>query len=131
MSICKICNEDLYNKITFSNLFQFRYTVHSKCVNKLIINNDRIAFPIDGNIVYYDYIFKDIKSTHNLEYLESEYFQYIIIRNTINVDWSMLIYYEQGLFDDFSEDDMLILFSLANTPILIVSVIYYDLSSIF
>lgn len=131
MSVCKICNEDLYKKITFSNIFQFGYTVHSDCINNLLINSDRIAFPIDGNIVYYDYIFKDIKSTYNIEYLESEYFQYIFTRNTKEIDWSIIIFYERGLFDDFSEDDKLILFSLANTPILIVSLIYYDLSSFF
>lgn len=131
MKKCKICNEDLYRTISFNNLFRIDYVVHEECINNLVINNDRAAFPILNNIVYYDYLFYDRDNKLNIEYLENEYFIKLFNRNLVENDWSIIIVYSEGLFNDFSQDDMRILFSLANTPILIVSVIYYDFSTLF
>lgn len=131
MNNCKICNEDLYKDISIRNIFKLNYTVHDKCINNLMINNDRLVFPIENNMIYYDYIFHHINSEYNMEYLESHYLKKVLSRNLDNSDWSIIIYYEDGLFTAFTDNDKLILFSLANSPILVVSLIYYDLSSIF
>ncbi len=128
MNKCKICNKDLYQDISFKNIFKINYTVHSNCLDNIVINNDSAAFPIDGNTVYYDYLFFEIREDYNFEYLEEKYLSILIQRNIESMNWSILIFYERGLFDGFSSDDMQILFSLANSPILIISFIYYDMS---
>lgn len=131
MAKCMICNDDLYKNISYNNLFRMNYTVHDSCINNLIINTDRIAFPVEGNIIYYDYLFYDLNSNYNIEYLEEKYLRKLYIRNLENRDWSIIIFYKEGLFADFSYDDIQILFSLVNVPVLIISVIYYDMSKIF
>ena len=131
MSKCKICNKELYEKISFINLFNNKYTVHTECINNIVINTDREAFPVQGKLIYYDYLFYDINPTYNFEYLEVEYMQILFQRNLVNYDWSIIIFYEEGVFDAFSDSDLQILFSLSNKPVLIISIIYSDMSSIF
>lgn len=130
MNKCMICNEELYDKISFLNIFKLNYSVHDKCIKNIIINSDRTIFPITNNIVYYDYLFFELDSKYNLEYLEYKYLNILFDKILLNSDWSMIIYLEDGLFEGFSYSDMQILFSLANSPILIVSFIYYDLSTV-
>ena len=131
MAKCMICNDDLYENISFTNLFRMNYTVHDNCVKSLIINTDRVAIPVEANIVYYDYLFYDINNDYNFEYLEDKYLERLYIRNLENRDWSIIIFYEEDLFINFSYSDIQILFSLANMPVLIFSIIYYDLSKFF
>ena len=131
MAKCMICNDDLYKNVSFNNLLKMNYTVHDSCINYLIINNDRAAFPMNDNIVYYDYLFYDLKSDYNFQYLETKYMSKLYDRNLDNKDWSIIIYYEDGLFADYSYNDIQILFSLANMPVLIISLIYHDFSEVF
>jgi len=131
MSKCKICNKELYKKISFTNLFDNKYTVHIECLNNIVINNDREAFPMDGKLIYYDYLFYDINSTYNFEYLESKYMQILFKRNLISDDWSIIIFYVEGLFEAFSDSDLQILFSLSKKPVLIISILYSDMSGVF
>ncbi len=86
---------------------------------------------MQGKLIYYDYLFYDINPTYNFEYLEVEYMQILFQRNLVNYDWSIIIFYEEGVFDAFSDSDLQILFSLSNKPVLIISIIYSDMSSIF
>lgn len=131
MKICKICNENLYKDITFENIFKNNYTVHASCINNLVFNNDRIAIPINNNLIYYDYVFQDLNENYNYDYLEMKYMNKLLINNIDKSDWSIIIYYESGLFDSFKDIDLLILFSLSNSPFLIVSLIFHDFSKIF
>ena len=131
MSKCKICNKELYEKTSFVNLFTNNYTVHIECMNNIVINSDREAFPFEDKLIYYDYLFYDISPTYNFEYLESKYMNILFSRNLLISDWSIIIYYEEGLFDDFSESDLQILISLSNMAVLVISSIYYDLSRVF
>ncbi len=130
MEKCRICNGDLYEIISFENIFKNKYSVHTKCYDSLIFNNDRIVIPITNNIIYYDCLFLNINANYNSEYLEAIYMGNLIYKNMKNRDWSVIIYYEEGLFDGFLHNDMLILFSLSNFPFLLISYIYYDLSII-
>jgi len=131
MRKCKICNKDLYQTITFNNLFKLNYSVHDNCVNSLVINSDRIVFPISNNLIYYDYIFYEINDSYNLQYLETKYMCDLLFKNINNKDWSIILFYEEGLFGSFKQNEFLILFALSKLPVLIVSLIYYDLSIIF
>lgn len=131
MKICKICNENLYKDITFENIFKNNYTVHASCINNLVFNNDRITIPINNNLIYYDYVFQDLNENYNYDYLEMKYMNKLLINNIDKSDWSIIIYYESGLFDSFKDIDLLILFSLSNSPFLIVSLIFHDFSKIF
>jgi len=131
MTKCKLCNKNLYEKINFSNVFKINYSVHINCINKLIINNDRIAFPFYNKIIYYDYLIYDVNPTYNIEYIEHKYLSILYTRNMKNIDWSIIIFYEDGLFNQFCDNDLEILFSLANFPVLIISVIFYDMGIIF
>ena len=131
MSKCKICKGDLYQTISFQNIFKNNYSVHDECMNNIVINSDRTVFPITGNTVYFDYIFFEVNSRYDYEYLEQEYMHILLSRNLMNKNWSIIIQYEKGLFDAFSPNEFLILFSLASSPILIVSLVFVDLSVVF
>jgi len=130
MDFCKICNKSLYEKISFINIFKSNYTVHDKCLSNLRFNNDTLSIPIANNLIHYDYLFDYILDEHKSVYLEQKYMSIIYSRNLSTNDWSILIYYENGLFDDFSGDDFLILFSLSNNPFLVISLTYFELSNI-
>ncbi len=131
MKICKICNEDLYKDISFENIFKMNYTVHASCINNLVFNNDRLVIPINNNLIYYDYVFNELNQNYNTEYLEMKYMNKLLMNNIRKSDWSIIIFYESGLFDTFKGVDLLILFSLSNSPFLIVSLIFHDFSKIF
>ena len=124
-------SSNLYKNISFENIFKTNLTVHANCVNNLVFNSNRLAFPINDNIIYYEYLFDDLNKNFNIEYLEAKYMGELVIRNSEKRDWSIVIFYECGLFDSFSSDDLLILFSLSNSPFLIVSLIFHDFSRIF
>jgi len=130
MDFCKICNKSLYEKISFINIFRNDYSVHDKCIGNLEFNNDTICIPIMNNLIHYDYLFDYIIEQHNSIYLEQKYMSIIYKRNINSNEWSIMLYYEKGLFDDFLGDDFLILFSLSNNPFLVISLTYFDLSSI-
>ena len=55
---CKVCNKSLYSKITFTNIFNLEYEIHSECVDRLQKNELDILIPIDENYVIYDYVNK-------------------------------------------------------------------------
>ena len=131
MRKCNICNNDLYQMITFNNLFKLNYSVHDKCIKSLVINSDRMAFPVTNNLIYYDYLFYEINEKYNLDYLETKYMCDLLNRNINNRDWSIIIFYEEGLFGGFMQSELPILFALSKLPVLIVSLIYHDLSIIF
>ncbi len=131
MSKCKICNKDLYEKISFDNIFKSNYTVHTNCVKNLIINNDREAFPFDEKLIYYDYLFFELNPSFNIDYLEFEYMHILLERNMLNKDWSIIILYEKGLFDRFNFSDKQILFSLSHLAVLIISIQYFRMETVF
>ena len=93
MKKCLICNKPLYEQISFNNIFRNNYTVHSHCLNNIVINEDKEAFPFEDNLIYYDYLFFDIDKTYNFEYLELKYFQILLKRNLDNNDWSIIIFF--------------------------------------
>ena len=131
MEKCQICGEDLYQVIGFYNLLKDRYTVHLDCKNSLVINSDREAFPMSNKLVYYDYLFYNINESYNNSYIESKYLHILFERNLVQVNWSVIIFYEEGLFASFDGTDIDILFSLANMPVLIISILYKDMSTVF
>ncbi len=130
MNKCRICNEDLFNKISFTNLFNMNLTEHVKCRNNLLFNMDSISFPITNNLIYYDYAFYDLNPKYNTKYLETIYLGKIIKRNLENEIRSIILVYGDRLFSSFSGDDYKILFSLSNRPFLLISLVYFDLSEI-
>jgi len=131
MRKCKICKQPIYAEISFSSLFKNDYIVHSNCVNSLLFNNDKEAFPFMNKLVYYDYLFWQVNPTYNLQYLEIKYGGILLKRNLINKDWSIIIYYEDNLFNRFKESDYQILFSLSPLPILIISLSAKKMANIF
>ncbi|MCK5762258.1 MAG: hypothetical protein KAH16_05110 [Candidatus Izimaplasma sp.] len=131
MTKCKLCNKNLFERISFSNIFNTNYSVHTSCTDSLVINKDRIAFPFYENIIYYDYLFYAVNSAYNIDYIEQKYLSILYIRNLDNIDWSIIIFYETGLFRHFCDSDLDILFSLANKPCLVISILYYDMSNVF
>ena len=130
MRKCEVCGEDLYKRITFSNIFKIKYFEHMKCMSKLYFNNDRLIIPITNNLVYYDYLFLEIDSRYNAEYFETKYLSKILDRNLQDSTWSILLFYERRLFERFSQEDFQILFSLSNMPFLIISLVFYDFTKI-
>jgi hypothetical protein len=130
MDLCKICNKSLYEKISFVNIFRSNQSVHDKCIENLSFNNDTVSIPIMNNLIHYDYLFDYILEDNNSLYLEQKYMSRILERNLDTNEWSILIYYEKGLFKSFSDDDFLILFSLSNNPFLVISLTFFDLSNI-
>ncbi len=131
MRKCKICEQPLYEKMNFNKLFKNNYVAHLNCVNSLVFNNDKEAFPFMDKLVHYDFLFWPIKPGYNLQYLEIKYGGLLLERNLINKEWSIIIYYEDNLFEKFEEKDYQILFALATLPVLIISLTLKNMVTIF
>ncbi len=128
MRFCKICNQPIYKNLSFCNLFKSNYIVHFECLNNLDFNDDKEAIPFEAKLIYYDYLFYQLKATYNYEYLETKYSYILYQRNLKNRNWSIIIYYEEGLFKQFNYHDFQILFSLSSLPVLIISVSYKNIA---
>ncbi len=130
MDKCQICNKDLFQKITFENLFKHKQITHNKCVEELDFNNDTLAIPIDNNFIYYDFVFNELNANFNVDYLEFKYLGNILLRNLKEGDWSIIIFYDNDIFEKFNEIDYLVFFALSKVPFLFISLIEWDLSFI-
>jgi hypothetical protein len=124
---CKICGKDLYNNISFVNMFKMDYKIHSKCINKLIINTEDEVIPIESNIVIYDYVFKDLDYESNEEYLWFFYMKDIVKKHLENKDWSMMIFLDNQVYEFLNNFNPYLLINLSNNPILLISLVKTNL----
>jgi len=125
---CKICGKNLYNNITFYNMFRTNLVVHNECIKNLNFNHEDESIPIESNIIIYDYVFKQIRDDYNEEYLWCNYFCEVIKKHIYNKYWSMLIIYDESVTNFLSNENPYLLVNLSNKPILLISLIEKDVS---
>lgn len=118
---CKICDKNLYNKISFSNIFQSNYEVHQECIDELIYNYDEEVIPIDGNTVIYDYVFKKLKGEFKQEYLWFYYFGKVLEKYMMKKDWSIVIINDKNMENFIDNCNPYLVFNLSKFPIIIIS----------
>lgn len=127
---CKICNKDLYKNITWKSVFSLNYEVHEECLRKLVFNQDEVIIPIDLNTIIYDYVFEELKSDLNVQYLEFTYLINIMIKHLNKRVWSMMILYDEKTKYFLQNYNPYLLLNLTNKPILIISLVESNLSEI-
>lgn len=127
---CKICDKDLYKNITWKSLFSLNYIVHEECLKKLVFNHEEVVIPIDSNIIIYDYVFEELNSDLNIEYLEFNYLINIIIKHLNNREWSMMVLYDKSIKYFLQNYNPYLLLNLTNKPILIISLVESNLLEI-
>ena len=118
---CKICGKNLYKNITFNNMFRLDYYVHSECIDKLVFNKEEEVIPIESNTIIYDYVFKELPSGFNKEYLELNYLNQVLEKHIDKKDWSMMILYDELVERFIQNNNPYLLINLTNYPILLIS----------
>ncbi|KFZ26655.1 MAG: hypothetical protein KQ78_00972 [Candidatus Izimaplasma bacterium HR2] len=118
---CKICGKNLYKNITFNNMFRLDYYVHSECIDKLVFNNEEQVIPIESNTIIYDYVFKELPSSFNKEYLELNYLNQVLEKHIEKKGWSMMILYDELVKKFIQNNNPYLLINLTNYPILLIS----------
>ena len=118
---CKICGKNLYKNITFNNMFKMNYRIHNECINNLQFNINEEVFPIESNIIIYDYVFREFKENFNEEYLWCKYFNKVIEKHIDNGNWSIVIIYDENIELFFKNNNPYLLINLTNHPILLIS----------
>lgn len=125
---CKICGKSLYINITFENMFKIDYNIHSECLNKLSFNEEAEVIPIESNTIIYDYVFNELKSDFNKEYLEFNYLIKVMLKHINNHEWSMMIIYDELVHNFIENHNPYLLINLSKYPLLFVSLEVEDIS---
>jgi len=118
---CKICGNNLFQKITFSNIFKFNYEAHRNCIHNLNFNMDEEVIPIDTNIIIYDYVFSDLVEGFNEEYIWSKYMSKLFVKHLENRKWSIVLFLDENIDYFMRSYNPYLLINLANNPILLIS----------
>lgn len=71
--MCKLCGRHLYETITFSNLFRWRYDMHPACERTYHKHDDFIVVPMLDQLVHYDYLFPKGYEESDRTYLFERY----------------------------------------------------------
>jgi len=114
---CKICGKNLYDVITFSNLFKWNYNVHENCL--LIVNNDYeyIVFPLSEKIVLYDYILEIEYDDTDTDYIFFHYAKIVFERALNEREWSVILFIDEMVTNDILQ----LIINLCTTKIIIIS----------
>ena len=118
---CEMCGKNLYKNITFFNMFRIDYYVHPECIKKLVFNEEEEVIPIESNSIIYDYVFKELPSDFNKEYLEFNYLIKVITKHTKKREWSMVIFYDEFIENFMQINNPYLLLNLTNNPILLIT----------
>lgn len=128
MYMCKLCNNNLYKKISFQNIFALRYTIHPECEAKLVFNQAEIIIPIDSNIIIFDYLLMENPVGLNEAFIEMFYEGRLLEKHLINKIWSIVIMMDKKVDYFISNYNPFLLLSLTNNPILFLSLTESEIS---
>lgn len=115
---CKYCGEDLYNKITFNNLFRINYFIHLECEMQINMSSDYFVFPLFDKLVMFDYLFPSQYTSSDEDYLFTRYGYILFERALRNLDWSVILIADIKL----DKTTMILVTKLANFKILILNI---------
>ena len=125
---CKICGKNLYNKITFVNIFKLNYNIHKNCIDKFKNNESNQMIPIDGNYVIYDHVLRNIPSNYNDEFIWFYFFSEVLIKQLSTQEWSMVVIYDNSIEKFIQHCNPYLLFNLTKSPILILSLVEKEMT---
>ena len=118
---CKICGKNLYQNITFSNMFKLNYEIHKDCMENLQFNIENEVIPIESNTIIYDYVFEKLNEGYNEGYLWINYFGINLEKHLTIGEWSIMIIYDKSIEYFMKNNNPYLLINLSNNPILLLS----------
>ena len=115
MDNCILCGRDLYEKITFYNLFKYHYYIHYDCMMKLnkTVND---TFPFLNKIVSVEYLFAEVEENCNRELLFLYYGKELLDKVLNNSNWSICLYID----DTITDKDFILVTKLCDEKLIIL-----------
>lgn len=117
--ICKFCGKNLYETISFSNLFQVRYQIHEECEKRIDAKKEMDVIPVENSVVMYDSLASVGYKETDIDFLFTTYMGEWFLKIKDLHNWSIIIF-----FDDYIDTkDIVLVLSMANKGLILFTIL--------